>query len=39
MSMMSWLSNKCCDFSFVKITMKDLISASLSSLFDFSVSD
>lgn len=34
MSMMSWFKSKCCDFSLVKITMNDLIKASLSSLFD-----
>ena len=33
-SIMSWFSRRCCDFSFVKITMNDLMSASLSSLFD-----
>lgn len=38
MSMISWLSSRCCDFSLVKMTMNDLMSASLSSLFDFSAS-
>ena len=38
-SMMSWFSSKCCDFSLVKITMKDLINASLSSLFDYANSE
>ena len=33
-SIMSWLSKRCWDFSFVKITIKDLIRASLSSLLD-----
>jgi len=36
---MSWFSSKCYDFSFVKITMKDLIKASRSSLFAFAYSD
>ena len=35
MSIMSWFRSKCCDFSLVKITMKDFIRASLSSLFDW----
>lgn len=39
MSMMSWLSSKCWDFSFVNMTIKDLIRASLSSLFDYANSD
>ena len=37
-SMMSWLSSKCCDFSFVKITIKDFMRASRNSLFCFEYS-